>query len=660
MGSPKAYRETVDEEHFPEQPQGTIGATPLGFVDHSPFAGFGAELAYGQRADGSHAHISKVANGLACDCICPACEAPLIARQGKVVVPHFAHAAENGGCGTGPETNAHLWAKEVLARTKYIVLPEVAAYEGSKSYRPYAARKFRFASARLERKLGNIVPDVILTTAKGQELLVEVWVTHACDDEKIAKLRAQSLATIEVDLRAYRTSNDRAAVEAALIETADRAWLYNRKVDEASEALAARIKADEDRAAEAERQRAARETARQKAVAEKEQREFDAAVSKLARAHGEPGRANSNFGHDHETWVIAGGHSDLLLPAMSAAGFLVPPTRWQAVLIDHILNLPARHQILEPRFAAERLFFLLEGAVDDAFRAKVPDAVATEFRKRADIAYLPDGAITALLDHLCEHDILEKKASGYVYTGSYQRAVYQAEEMRLRDERRQRDVDRTMTRILFAIRNDPQDGFSIEAWKTMPVPPLGKTLEEIVHGDTDQWSRFDAALLGIVGMIEGGPVARETLGLPLGAAIARAKAAAAAVVLAGAPDREALLRATAATWLGSENDPWLDSGEGETPIALARTDEAGLNAARLALELEYRDRNVRRAIDAQRFKLRAAAEKALGKQLAEPFLKNFDAGLGASPWNHCTDAASLQQSLAALEPWVVRSKRRHK
>lgn len=650
----------VDGEDIPGQPQSAIDATPLGYVDHSTFSGFGAELVYGQRPDRSQAHISEVANGLACDCMCPACELPLVARHGKKLVAHFAHAGENGGCGTGAETNAHIWAKEVLARTKYILLPEVAAYAGDKFYRPYRARRFRFASARLERKLGNIVPDVILTTATGEELLVEVLVTHACGPEKIAKLRERGLATIEVNLSAYRTSHDRAAIEAALIDTAPREWLYNRKVDEASETLAERIKAAEERAAEAERQRAAEEAARQRAEAEKAQRAFDTAVSKLIRAHEKPKPAKPDFGRDHETWVIAVGHGNLLRPDISTAGFRVSANRWQAVLVDHILNLPARHQILEPHFSSDWLLRLLDGAIDDAFRGAVPDIVAAEFRKRVGVALLPEDAITALLDHLCLQDILEKKARGYVYSAAYQRLIYDAEDRRQREERRHRDIDRVMTRILFAIRHDPQGEFSIEAWQAAPVPPFGKTLRQLVQGDSEQWTQFDKALGAIERMVEGGPVATETLGLPLAGAIARAETTAAAAVRAGAPDREARLREAALNWLGSATDAWLDGGSDSTPVTLARADEAGLTVALTSLDQERRARIAQRAIDAQRAKLRTAAEKALGKELAEPFLKNFDLSLGGSPLSHCTDALSLQQCLAALEPWVVRKKRHRK
>ncbi|WP_176500219.1 hypothetical protein [Sphingomonas sp. HMP9] len=41
-------------------------------MDHSAFAAFGAELVYGERADGTLAHIGAVASGLACACKCPA------------------------------------------------------------------------------------------------------------------------------------------------------------------------------------------------------------------------------------------------------------------------------------------------------------------------------------------------------------------------------------------------------------------------------------------------------------------------------------------------------------------------------------------------------------------------------------------------------------
>ncbi|TIQ19889.1 MAG: hypothetical protein E5X61_27130, partial [Mesorhizobium sp.] len=74
------------------------------------FGSDSAQLVYGKRTDGTLAHISDVVRGLACQCICPACEGQLVARtKADFRVPHFAH---NGGeaCGGGPETALHLLA----------------------------------------------------------------------------------------------------------------------------------------------------------------------------------------------------------------------------------------------------------------------------------------------------------------------------------------------------------------------------------------------------------------------------------------------------------------------------------------------------------------------------------------------------------------------
>lgn len=173
---------------------------PLGYVDHRAFAAFGAELVYGQRADGTLVHIAMVPSGLACACSCPACGRTLIAKKGRRTAAHFSHHGNGTGCGKNVETNAHIWAKEVLNREKLIMLPAVRATVGKETLQTYGERIFEFKHAELEKWLGDIVPDVILTTKDGRQLLVEVMVTHACGPEKIAKLRDRGLATLEVDL----------------------------------------------------------------------------------------------------------------------------------------------------------------------------------------------------------------------------------------------------------------------------------------------------------------------------------------------------------------------------------------------------------------------------------------------------------------------------
>ena len=64
-------------------------------------------------SDGRLVHVNDVQNGLDCGCLCPACKSPLIARQGKRLIWHFAHVSEVD-CDSAGETALHLAAKQTL------------------------------------------------------------------------------------------------------------------------------------------------------------------------------------------------------------------------------------------------------------------------------------------------------------------------------------------------------------------------------------------------------------------------------------------------------------------------------------------------------------------------------------------------------------------
>lgn len=143
--------------------------------------------------------VEDALSGLACDCICPAtdCARPLIASKGKKVAHHFRHAIGAEGCGSGAETNAHIWAKQVLEQEKAIWLPAIQGTVRGVTVTTHQKQWFRFDAVRLETRMGEVVPDVVLSKGP-RELIVEVQVTHACDAEKIAKLGAAGTSTLEV------------------------------------------------------------------------------------------------------------------------------------------------------------------------------------------------------------------------------------------------------------------------------------------------------------------------------------------------------------------------------------------------------------------------------------------------------------------------------
>ena len=117
-------------------------------------------LVFGERADGTIAHISEVASGLECNCVCPGCGTRLIARKGNKQDHHFGHYGTEDGrpCQTGPETALHKFAKEVLAHRLELELPPLAMGEGHGKWVRYPGGRYGFDAALLENRLGEIVP----------------------------------------------------------------------------------------------------------------------------------------------------------------------------------------------------------------------------------------------------------------------------------------------------------------------------------------------------------------------------------------------------------------------------------------------------------------------------------------------------------------------
>ena len=194
----------------------------------------GAQLTWAVAESGGLAHVSEVENGLKCACTCPVCDGALIARQGKIKEHHFAHASGEE-CRHAAETALHLAAKDMLAKRKEIVLPEVAVNASYGFPRIVVApqRRYAIASAEVERKTGSIIPDVIVEVS-GRQLLVEVTVTHGVDDAKLAKIRERGLSCLEIDLSDAPRDLGREELEKIVVDgSAQKRWLHNVRANEA-------------------------------------------------------------------------------------------------------------------------------------------------------------------------------------------------------------------------------------------------------------------------------------------------------------------------------------------------------------------------------------------------------------------------------------------
>ena len=193
----------------------------------------GARLTWAVGVNGETTHISEAGNGLRCACTCPTCGGELVAKQGKVVEHQFAHASGDE-CQHAVETALHLAAKDVLALRREIVLPAVEIHSRYTSRRTAIAseRSYFIESVSVERKLGSIIPDVIVRI-NGRELLVEVTVTHGIDREKLRIIRELGVSCVELDLSNTERGLAREELEKIVVDgSAHKRWLHNVRAEE--------------------------------------------------------------------------------------------------------------------------------------------------------------------------------------------------------------------------------------------------------------------------------------------------------------------------------------------------------------------------------------------------------------------------------------------
>ena len=171
-------------------------------------------------------HIDDVKSGLQSDAFCVVCNSTLIAKKGNINAHHFAHT--NGTeCKYWRETFIHLAVKKYLAEAKEILLP--GYFVGRELIQ--RQRVFKFADCIVENRLGNIVPDICLVADNGVKLIVEVAVTHFCDETKIQKIKELNVSCIEISFAKFRYCDSIKDSDIKThIEGVSAVWVFNRKL----------------------------------------------------------------------------------------------------------------------------------------------------------------------------------------------------------------------------------------------------------------------------------------------------------------------------------------------------------------------------------------------------------------------------------------------
>lgn len=189
-------------------------------------------LTYAQKNE-KLVHVSEVERGLKCGCVCPACGEVLIARKGNKVVHHFAHKSTIE-CQYGYQTSLHMVAKKIISEYKMIKVPELGLHfpKTNKKELIEEERVLNVSEVVLEKKVNDIIPDILLLTDIGQ-IIVEIYVTHEVDSEKKKKIKRIGIPVIEINLSEFERNICEEDLREILIDKNDfKTWIYNGKREE--------------------------------------------------------------------------------------------------------------------------------------------------------------------------------------------------------------------------------------------------------------------------------------------------------------------------------------------------------------------------------------------------------------------------------------------
>jgi hypothetical protein len=249
--------------------------------------------------------VTDVANGKACDCVCPdpRCGQRLIARNaGRKKIPHFAH--ESGSCAWSAEYLISMLAADAITTSGSVMFPELSYFdeEKGKAVTRSRARRVPVAKAELRELSGRQAPDVVVTwrSRSGTErsFAIVLKLRHTVSDDEVKRLSEHVEGVVVVDLRrhmrdAVRSMGDRhydrtemiaryqdkGFIRSFLMEDKPRykTWAYN--------ALAERLHAESvkrmEAARERERQRRAEEERQRREAKERQRREAEERLRKL-------------------------------------------------------------------------------------------------------------------------------------------------------------------------------------------------------------------------------------------------------------------------------------------------------------------------------------------------------------------------------------------
>ena len=156
-------------------------------------------VTYGiDKLSGSLRYIEEVPSGLACNCICPKCGSVLEAHKGNIQRHHFQHHSV-AECKGAFESQIHLLSKAIIEENKALMLP---IYSGR--FCSFPQKQENFSDVFQECAQDDLQPDCLCKYqdeyGNVQTLWVEIFYSHAVDDDKARKIQERHITCLEIDV----------------------------------------------------------------------------------------------------------------------------------------------------------------------------------------------------------------------------------------------------------------------------------------------------------------------------------------------------------------------------------------------------------------------------------------------------------------------------
>lgn len=168
---------------------------------------------YALNSDNELVFIDHVPNGKDCGCFCPNCKEQMVAKNGgEFKEHHFAHIS-GIDCGGYRESLLHIWSKQIIEENKMLSIPTYTSLTGGHLFLvdsehehekifSLPQREQYFKSIEIEKwsDANDLKPDIVGVTKDGLIYWIEIYVTHKCSDEKLAKIKENNINCIEIKI----------------------------------------------------------------------------------------------------------------------------------------------------------------------------------------------------------------------------------------------------------------------------------------------------------------------------------------------------------------------------------------------------------------------------------------------------------------------------